>query len=109
MEKDDTVGGGRWLDTTERRGSAYGFYCSSGSRDIIVIITIILIGGVRSNTFQRSSRTSSLLHFDGEMKKLEDAKAWFLGMKKSFGLHDYIKIMKAKITIFSLKEKAYTW
>lgn len=45
--------------------------------------------------------------FAGELKNLEDAQAWFLGMKKLFELHDYIKNMKAWITIFNLKGKEY--
>lgn len=44
----------------------------------------------------------NLVTFDGEMKKLEDAKAWLLGMKKFFKLHNYAKNMNAKIYMFSL-------
>ena len=47
--------------------------------------------------------------FDGEVRNLEDAEAWLLGMKKFFELHDYIENMKAKTTIFSLKGKANIW
>lgn len=47
--------------------------------------------------------------FDGELKKLEDAKTSLLGMKKFFELHDYTKNMKARISIFSLKGKADIW
>ena len=39
--------------------------------------------------------------FDVEMKKLQDAEARLLGMRKFFRLHDYSDNMKAKITTFS--------
>jgi len=47
--------------------------------------------------------------FYGEMKKLQDAKAWFLGMNKLFRLHDYSENMKATITTFTLKGKQGIW
>ena len=47
--------------------------------------------------------------FDGDMKKYEDAEAWFLGMKKFFRFHNYSENMKAKITTFSLKGKTNIW
>jgi len=40
--------------------------------------------------------------FHGDLRKLEDVEGWLLTMKKFFELHDYIKNMKAKITIFKL-------
>lgn len=43
--------------------------------------------------------------FNEELKKLEDAEAWLLGMKKLLELHDYIENMTAKISIFNLKGK----
>jgi len=46
------------------------------------------------------------LTFDGEMKKSQDANAWFLGMRKFFKLHDYSENMKARVATFSLKGKA---
>ena len=77
-------------------------------RDIIVIVAIIIIG-VRIGIFQRSSRKSSLLLFMERWRKSEDTKAWLLGMKKFFELHDYSKNIKSKITTFSFKGKAYIW
>lgn len=47
--------------------------------------------------------------FDGEMKKLKDAKAWLLGMNKFFIIHDYSENMKTRIATFSLKGKADIW
>ena len=47
--------------------------------------------------------------FNGEMKKLWDADAWLLGMRKFFRLHDYSENMKAMITTFSLKGKVDIW
>lgn len=43
------------------------------------------------------------------MKKLEDAEAWLLGMKKFLELHDFTENMKVGITIFSLKGKGNIW
>lgn len=47
--------------------------------------------------------------FDGNMKKVEDAKAQFLGMKKFFRIHDYSENMKARVTTYSLKGKKDIW
>lgn len=44
--------------------------------------------------------------FDGYLKNSDDANSWLLRMKKFFGLRDYTKNMKARITIFNLKGKA---
>lgn len=43
------------------------------------------------------------------MKKPQDAKAWFLGMRKFFRLHDYSKNMKVTVAKFILKGKADIW
>lgn len=43
--------------------------------------------------------------FDGELKKLEDAKAWFLVMKTFFDMNEFIENMQARIAIFNLKGK----
>lgn len=47
--------------------------------------------------------------FDGDLKKLEDAKAWLLGMKKFFRIHDYSKNMKAIVSSYSFIGKSYIW
>ena len=47
--------------------------------------------------------------FNGELKKLEDAKAWMLEMNKFFEFHVYTKNMKSRITIFSLNGKENKW
>ncbi len=50
------------------------------------------------NEFKKSKPPT----FDGDVKKMEDAKAWILEMNKLFELHEYIDNMKAQIAIFSL-------
>jgi hypothetical protein len=40
-------------------------------------------------------RKAKPLSFDGEIKKGEEAEAWFLGLKKYFRVHDFSKNMKA--------------
>jgi hypothetical protein len=47
--------------------------------------------------------------FDGDIKKGEEAKAWLLGLKKYFRVHDYSKNLEARITIFNLNGKASIW
>jgi len=47
--------------------------------------------------------------FDGKMRKPKSAKAWFLGMRKFFTLHDYLENMKARVAIVSLKGKVDIW
>ena len=47
--------------------------------------------------------------FDGDIKKLEDAQAWLLRMKKFFIFHSYSQNMKAKIATFNLKGKEDIW
>ena len=47
--------------------------------------------------------------FDGEMNKSQDVEAWLLGVRKFFGLHDYLENMKARIALFSLKGKEDIW
>jgi len=39
------------------------------------------------------------------MKKFEHEKAWFLGMKKFFRIHDYFENMMTKVATYSLKGK----
>lgn len=58
-----------------------------------------------SNNFKKEKPPT----FDGEMNKSQDAKAWFLGMRKLFRLHDYSENMKAIITTFNLKGKVDIW
>jgi hypothetical protein len=47
--------------------------------------------------------------FDGEHKKEEDAKTWFLGMKKYFQLHNYSTHAEGRIAIYQLKGKSSMW
>ena len=109
LDRDDTIKGVRWMDTPDRRGSGYGFYFSSGSKRHH--------GHQCYHTYRRSEKRYLLDEFkkakpptfDGELKKLEDSKAWLLGMKKFLKLNDYLENMKDMITIFSLKGKSYIW
>jgi hypothetical protein len=43
--------------------------------------------------------------FDGEHKEVEDAKTWFLGMRKYFQLHNYSFHAERRIVIYQLKGK----
>ena len=43
------------------------------------------------------------------MKKLQDAEAWWLGVRKFFRLHDYSENMKARVATLSLKGKEDIW
>lgn len=47
--------------------------------------------------------------FDGDMKKSKEVESWLLCMKIFFRIHDYSKIMKAKIATYILKGKSYIW
>jgi hypothetical protein len=47
--------------------------------------------------------------FDGEHKKDEYAKTWFLGMGKCFQLHNYSSYAEGRIVIYHIKGKASMW
>jgi hypothetical protein len=47
--------------------------------------------------------------FDGEIKKGEEAKAWLLGLKKYFRVHDFSENLKARVATFNLNGKASIW
>jgi hypothetical protein len=47
--------------------------------------------------------------FDGEIKKGEEAKAWLLGLKKYFRVHDFSENLKARVATFNLNGKAFIW
>jgi hypothetical protein len=47
--------------------------------------------------------------FDGEQKKDDDAKTWFLGMRKYFQLHNYSSHVEGIISIYHIKGKASIW
>ena len=65
--------------------------------DIMITVIIILTGGMIGGIFQMNSRKEKSHTFDGDVKKLEDAEAWILGMKKLFEFHEYTDNMKAQI------------
>lgn len=105
----DTIRYGRFLDIPDRRGSGYEFYSSSGLDRYH--------GHHRYHPYRRSERgyfpdelkKSNPPTFNGELNKMEGTKAWLLGMKKLFELHDYIENTKVRIAIFSLKGKIDIW
>ena len=88
LDRGDTIRGGISLDTPDRRTDRYGYHSSSSSmrhhhhhhrhhpyR--------------RNEYFPEEFKNIKLPTFHGEMKKSEDTKAWFLGMKKFFKLYNY--------------------
>jgi len=97
------------MDTPNRRGSGYGFYCSFGLDRHHC--------DHRYHPYRRSERGFFPYgfkkvrppEFDGKLKRLEYEKVWNLGMKMLFELYDYIEKMKAKIAILNLKGKTYIW
>ena len=109
MVGDDTVRGGRQMDTPDMRGSAYKFYSSFGSNR--------KHGHHCCHPYKRSDRGQfpnkfkkvKPPTFDGELKKPKDAEAWLIVMNKFFELHEYTGNMKARIIIFNLKGKVDIW
>jgi len=49
---------------------------------ITIIIIIIMGRGGKESMYQKEFKNYKPPTFDGEIKKLEDAKSWMLGMKK---------------------------
>jgi len=100
---------GNFLDTPNRRGDGHILYSSYGFEKYH--------GHHHYHPYRRNGRGYFLDEFkkdkpptfDGDLKKLEDANAWLLGMKKFFELHDYTVNMKAIIAIFGPKGKADIW
>jgi len=88
LDRGDTIKGGISLDTLDKRIGMYVYHSSSSSRR-----------HHHSHHHHHAYRRSEYLleefkkvkapTFDGEIKKLEDAEAWLLGMKKFFKLHNY--------------------
>jgi len=102
----DTIRYDRFLDMPDRRGNGNMFYSSSSSDRYH--------GHHHYHPYRRNGggyfpdefKNDKPPTFNRDLKKMEDTKSWLLGMKKLFGLHNYIENMKAKITIFILKRKA---
>jgi len=100
---------GGLLDTLDRRRDGYMYYSSSGSNRHH--------DRHRYHPYKRNDRgyfpddfkKAKPPTFDGDVKKLEDAEAWILGMNKLFELHEYTDNMKARVAIFSLKGKVDIW
>lgn len=93
------------MDTLDRRGDRHMYYYSSGSdrhHDYHDYYPYRRSDrGYLVDDFKKENPPT----FSGEMKKSQDTKAWFFGMKKLFSLHDYLENMKARITTFSLEGK----
>jgi hypothetical protein len=47
--------------------------------------------------------------FNGEIKRGEEAKAWLLGLKNYFRVHDFLENLKALVATFNLNGKASIW
>ena len=47
--------------------------------------------------------------FNGEIEKVEEAKAWMSGMKKYFQIYNYSDELKSKMTIYNLSGKTDIW
>ena len=111
MESEDNVRGNAPLSTPRRKSSTYGHHNGRHSSSTTR----------RRYHHHHHRRKRERDHmpdefkkvkpptFDGVMKKYEDAKAWLLGMKKFFRIHNYYENMKAKVATYSLKGKAYIW
>ena len=108
-DKSDTVRDGMLLDTPNRRGDGYRYYSSYGSDKHHDRYCYHHYRRNGRGYFPDEFKKVKIPTFDGEMKKSQDAKAWFLGMNTFFRLHDYSENMKAKIVTFSLKGKTNIW
>lgn len=96
---------GKFLDTLDKRGDGNRLYSSSGSDMYHGYHCYHPYRRNNMGYFPNEFKKEKPPTFDEYLKKLEDAKAWLLGMKKFFELHDYTENMKAKIAILSLKGK----
>jgi len=99
---------GRLLDTLDRRGDEHMYYSSFGSdrhHDRHRYHPYRNDRGYFLDEFKKVKPPT----FDVDMKNLEDAEAWILGINKFFELHDYTNNMKAKVVIFNLKGKVEIW
>ena len=47
--------------------------------------------------------------FNEKIKKGEEPKAWFFGMKNYFQIHNYSDELKAKMAIYNLSGKVDIW
>lgn len=101
--------GGKWLDTPDRRGSAFGLYSSTSSKRHHGNHCYHPYRRSEKQCFPNEIKKTKPPTFNREMKRSEDSKAWLLGMKNLFELHDYIENMKSRITIFNLKGKKDIW
>eukprot|EP00253_Pinus_taeda_P008743 PITA_08743 len=74
-------------------------------------VNVVILLSLRSERgyFPNEFKIAKPATFDGELKKIEDAEVWLLGMKKFFVLHDYRKNIKFGIVIFSIKGKEDIW
>ena len=86
LDRDDMVRDGIFFDTLKRRRDRHSYYSSYNSDRHY--------DHHRYHPYRRSDRgyfpdefkKAKPPTFDGEMNKSQDAKAWFLGMKKFFRL-----------------------
>lgn len=109
LDRDEIVKYGRFLDTPNKRGSGYKFYSSYGSDRYHGHNCYHIYRRSERGYFPNEFNKVKPPTFNGELKNMDNANSWFLGMKKFFDLHDYTENMKARIAILSLKWKANIW
>jgi len=95
----------RLLDTPDRRGDEYQYYYSFGSNRRHDCHRYHPYMSNDRGYFPDDLKKEKPPTFDGDVKNLEEAGAWILGMNKFFELHEYTDNMKCIIVIFSLKGK----
>ena len=70
-------------------------------------------GNKRKRRYQNSSHDEFKKErpptFNGEVKTAQEAKSWFLGMKKYFQVQGYSINMKERVSIFNLNGRASIW
>ena len=108
-DRSNIVRDGRFLDAPYRRGDEYMYYFSYVSHRHHDRHRYHPYRSNDRGYLPDEFKKEKMPTFDGDMKKLEDAEAWILGMNKFFELHNYTDNMKAKVVIFSIKGKVDIW
>jgi len=96
---------GKLLDNLDRRGDGHRYHSSSGSDRHYDRHPYPPYRRSDRGYFPNEFKKEKPPTFDGDVKKLEDAEAWILGMKKLFEFDNYTDNMKATVVIFSLRGK----
>jgi hypothetical protein len=61
------------------------------------------------DSLQGDMRKLKTPSFEGEREREDDAKAWFLGLRRYLQLHNYSSNLEAKIATYHLQGKAAMW